>query len=41
LEEATSLFFPGGISSRGWVEEFNFDLCDFLDKSLPPDVTVG
>jgi hypothetical protein len=41
LEQAISLFFPNGMSSKGPVTEFNFDLWDFADRTIGPDVTVA
>ena len=37
---ATGLFFPDGKSSKGKLENFDFEMMDFMNRILDSDVTV-
>ncbi|KAK0154137.1 hypothetical protein N1851_003761 [Merluccius polli] len=41
LEEGKSLFFPSGVSSKGHVSDFTFDVWDFKQNSFSDDVSIG
>lgn len=41
LEVAKSLFFPNGVSSKGPLENFVYDIWDFARNKMPETVTVG
>ncbi|XP_057686772.1 uncharacterized protein LOC130912772 [Corythoichthys intestinalis] len=41
LELGKELFFPDGISSKGEVGDFTFEVCDFKRKEISLDETVG
>ncbi|XP_041440422.1 uncharacterized protein LOC121400700 [Xenopus laevis] len=41
MDEGKCLFFPNGKSSKGHESLFKFDVCDFQQNSLSPDVTIG
>lgn len=41
LEMGKELFFPDGNSTKGAVEDFLFDVCDFKRNPIPLDETVG
>ena len=41
IEKAISLFFPNGMSAKGPTSDFNFDLWDFADRTIAPDITVA
>jgi hypothetical protein len=40
LEYAKTLFFPEGVSSKGKLEDFQFDILDFKQTPLPNDITI-
>ncbi|KAK7893048.1 hypothetical protein WMY93_022200 [Mugilogobius chulae] len=40
LHEGKALFFPQGKSNKGKVDEFDFDVWDFKQNSLPRDMSV-
>ncbi|GLD71016.1 uncharacterized protein AKAME5_002233600 [Lates japonicus] len=41
LETGKGLFFPNGFSSKGPVEEFEFDIRDYSHNEVSPEVTVS
>ena len=41
LETGKGLFFPNGHSSKGPVEDFEFDIRDYSHNALPPEITVS
>lgn len=41
LSKGKSLFFPNGISPKGKVDDFEFEVMDFKENSLDDDETVG
>ena len=41
LQTAKLLFFPDGESSEGNVDDFTFELWDYLNKRIPPQCTVS
>ena len=41
VETGKGLFFPNGHSSKGPMEDFEFDICDYSHNSVPHEVTVG
>jgi len=38
---AKELFFPGGKSSKGMIDQFSTNLFDFQKNDLPDDLSVG
>ncbi|XP_061743898.1 uncharacterized protein LOC133543377 [Nerophis ophidion] len=41
LETGKCLFFANGHSSKGLIEDFEFDICDYSHSPVPREVTVG
>ncbi|KAH3719820.1 uncharacterized protein LOC127855308 [Dreissena polymorpha] len=41
IQQAIGLFFPNGLSSKGPLTNFNFDLWDFADREIDANVTVA
>ncbi|XP_044223232.1 uncharacterized protein LOC122993279 isoform X2 [Thunnus albacares] len=41
VETGKGLFFPNGHSSKGPMEDFEFDICDYSHNFVPHEVTVG
>ncbi|XP_073324587.1 uncharacterized protein [Pagrus major] len=41
LEMSKGLFFPNGHSTKGPVEDFEFDIRDYSRNAISPEVTVG
>lgn len=41
LEIGKTLFFPNGRSSKGPIEDFEFDIRDYSHNILPSEITVG
>ena len=41
IEEGKRLFFPNGVSGKGLVQDFDFDILDFKDMIVHDGVTVG
>lgn len=41
LEMGKELFFPDGTSTKGVIEDFLFEVCDFKKNRIPLDETVG
>lgn len=40
IEYGKNLFFPEGISSKGKIEDFKFDILDFKETPLAKDISV-
>ncbi|XP_060595302.1 G2/M phase-specific E3 ubiquitin-protein ligase-like [Ruditapes philippinarum] len=41
IEVGKRLFFPDGMSKKGAVDEFKFDILDFKETKLPENITVS
>lgn len=41
LEHGKKIFFPKGVSKRGKLSDFNFELRDFSAQAIPSESTVG
>lgn len=41
LEHGEKIFFPKGVSRRGKLSDFNFELRDFSAQAIPSESTVG
>jgi hypothetical protein len=41
MEEAKLLFFPNGVSPKGPISEFDFDMWDFSERRFRDNITLN